>query len=150
MDGNTMEIRDYLGESFPLFPYDQRTRDALAAYCARRWPSARRASVAREWSLSNDEARSVVEAKASWATWDKIVFHKRGGWEVLFPIFGALLNQTAEQFIVQKRKAHAEHARRLGALVGDWWPVPADRDPDPPDSPDPLAERPRSFRRRAG
>lgn len=126
-----MAIRDYLGETFPLFPYDARTRDALAAYCARRWPSARRQSVAREWSLSADEARSVVEGKASWATWDKIIFHKRGRWIVLLPIFGALLNETVEHHIIKTRKEHAEHAQRLGALVGDPWLVPGRRPADP-------------------
>jgi len=150
MDGMVMDLRHHLGETFPLLSLDKRTRDALASYVAHRWPTGRRKAVMREWELNDDEARSVCAGRASWATFDKILFHKRGGWEVLFPIFGTLLDQTAEQFIVQKRKAHAEHAQRLGALVGDPWLVPRARRPDPPDRPDDLDERPRTFRRRAG
>lgn len=150
MDGTAMELHAYLGETFPLFSLDKRTRDALAGYVAHRWPQGRRKAVEKQWDLTPDEARSVCMGKASWATFDKILHHKRGGWEVLFPIFGALLDQTAEQFLVQKRKAHAEHAQRLGALVGDWWPMAADRGHDPSDTSDPLVERREFDRRRAG
>jgi hypothetical protein len=125
-----MEIRDCFGEKLPLLNLD-RTRDALAAMVERRWPSGRRKAVMKEWDLSDDEARSVCSGRCSWATFDKIITHKRGGWRVLFPVFGALLDETAEHFIVRERKAHAEHAKRLGALVGDWWPMAADRDAGP-------------------
>lgn len=150
MDGTSMKIRDCFGESFPMFGELDRTRDALAAYAAHRWPTGRRKSVRQEWDLTDDEARSVCSGRASWQTFDKIIFHKRGRWAVLFPVFGALLDETAEHFIVETRKAHADHAQRLGALVGDWWPMASDPRPDPPDSPDPLAERPRSFRHGVG
>jgi hypothetical protein len=133
MDGIAMEIRDYVGEKFPLYPYDKRTRDALTAYCARRWPGqGRRSNVAKEWDLNPDEARSVVEGKASWQTWDKIVFHKRGRWAVLFPVFGALLDQTAEQHIIELRRSHEQKAERLAALTGDIWPLRNRRRDDPP------------------
>lgn len=125
-----MDVRDSFGENLPGFEL-QRSRDALAKYAELRWPYGRRKGVMKEWDLSDDEARSVCTGRASWATFDKIVFHKRGGWGVLFPIFAALLDQTAEQFIIEKRKAHAEHAERLGALVGDWWPLGADRASSP-------------------
>lgn len=130
-----MEIRDGFGENLPAFEL-RRARDALAQYASSRWPYGRRKQVAREWDLNEDEARSVCTGHASWATFDKIVMHKRGGWSVLFPIFAALLDQTAEQFIIEKRKAHAEHAERLGALVGDWWPLDAVRRARPADLPD--------------
>lgn len=149
MDGTSMQIRDYFGENFPMFGDLERTRDALAAYVAHRWPTGRRKAVSKEWDLTDEEARSVCSGRASWSTFDKIIFHKRGRWSVLFPVFGALLDETAEHFIIEKRKAHAEHAQRLGALVGDPWLVRHDRRPDPSDSSDTLAERPRSFGRRA-
>lgn len=125
-----MEVRDSFGEKFPMFDAPG-VRDALATYALLRWPSGRRKAVMKEWGLSDDEARSVCSGKCSWATFEKIVFHKRGGWTVLFPIFGAALDQTAEQHIIQVRKAHAEHAERLGALVGDWWPLSRPRPDDP-------------------
>jgi hypothetical protein len=121
-----MEIRDSFGESLPLFDLE-RTRDALAKMVELRWPRGRRKSVMAEWGLNDDEARSVCTGRASWQTWDKIVRHPRGGWAVIFPVYGALLNETAEHFIIEKRKAHADHAARLGALVGDWWALGADR-----------------------
>ena len=147
MDGMTMEIRDYVGEKFPLYPYDKRTRDALTAYCARRWPTARRTSIAKEWDLSADEARSVVDGKASWQTWDKIIFHKRGRWAVLFPVFGALLDQTAEQHIIELRRSHEQKAERLAALTGDFWPVHRPGPDDPARVDTRQAERRKSHGR---
>lgn len=135
-----MEIRDYFGEKFPMLTLPG-VRDALATYASLRWPTGRRKSVSREWGLNGDEARAVCSGRCSWATFEKIVFHERGGWAVLFPVFGAALNQTAEHFILTQRKAHAEHAERLGALVGDWWSVAADRPADHPRRSVPRAER---------
>jgi len=116
-----MEIRDVFGENLPGLDL-QRTRDALAAYVGVRWPVGRRKAVMKEWGLNEDEARSVATGRASWATFDKIIFHPRGGWSVLFPIFGALLNQSASAFLRNESRRHAEHASRLGALVGDFRP----------------------------
>lgn len=139
-----MEIRDSFGDFLPNLGL-HRTRDALAKMVELKWPYSRRKAVMKEWDLNDEEARSVCAGLASWATFDKIISHKRGGWSVLFPIFGALLDQTAEQFIIRERAAHAEHAARLGALVGDWWPLGADR---PADAPDVLS--PRHQRRGSG
>lgn len=126
-----MEIRDVFGENLPGFDL-QRTRDALAAYVAARWPVGRRKFVMKEWGLSEDEARSVTTGRASWSTFDKIIFHPRGGWRVLFPIFGALLNQSADAFLHDESRRHAEHAQRLGALVGDFRPRAPTRLPNSP------------------
>lgn len=136
MTVSSVEIRDSFGKNLPLLNLD-RTRDALAAYVERRWRFGRRKSVAIEWDLTDDEARSVCSGHCSWATFDKLISHKRGGWAVLFPIFGALLDQTAEHFIITQRKAHAEHAERLGALVGNFGALDRDRPADRAD----LAER---------
>lgn len=144
-----MEIRDGFGENLPGLEL-QRSRDALAKYAELRWPYGRRKGVMKEWDLSDDEARSVCTGRVSWQTFDKIVFHKRGGWAVLFPIFAALLDQTAEQFIIEKRKAHADHAARLGALVGDWWPLATDRTGGAPDGDRTSTERPGPRGRRVG
>lgn len=148
MTVTSVEIRDSFGESFPLFDLE-RTRDALAKYVELRWPRGRRNAVAREWALSDDEARPVCSGHASWATFDKIIRHKRGGWSIIFPVFGALLNETAEHFIMEKRKAHAEHAERLGALVGDWWPMGPDRHSADPGSGRVAADRVGASSRRA-
>lgn len=144
-----MEIRDSFGDFLPNLGL-QRTRDALAKMVELKWPYSRRKAVMKEWDLNDEEARSVCSGRASWSTFDKIIAHKRGGWAVLFPIFGALLDQTAEQFIIRERAAHAEHAARLGALVGDWWPLAPDRTGDPSDSPEQRTERARPADRRVG
>lgn len=149
MTVSAMKIRDVFGENLPGLDL-QRTRDALAAYVALRWPVGRRKAVMKEWGLNEDEARSVTGGRASWATFDKIVFHPRGGWAVLFPIFGALLNQTASAFLRDESRRHAEHAQRLGALVGDFRPrAPAGR-PPAPDLPGEPGRRLRAGDRRTG
>lgn len=150
MHGEAMAFRLHFGESFPLLTVDKRTRDVLAAYVANRWPAGRRKAVMREWDLTDDEARSVCSGRASWQTFDKIVFHKRGRWAVLFPIFGALLDETAEHFIIEQRTAHADHARRLGALVGDPWLVPDRRHSDPVSLDLPSSDRREPVGRRVG
>lgn len=150
MTDATMAFRHHHGESFPLLSVERRTRDALSSYCAHRWPVGRRKAVAREWSLSDDEARSVCSGRASWQTFDKIIHHKRGGWAVLFPLFGALLDETAEHHIIKMRKAHAEHAQRLGALLGDPWLVPDRRHHDPDSLDRSEGDGRESRRRRVG
>jgi len=110
-----MEICGYFGDfSANLFPLD-RTRDALSAYARLTWPTGRRKSVAAEWGLTDMEAKTVCEGSASQATLDKVF--KRGGWEIILPIYGALLGVTVEQHLIKQRKSHVEHARRLGSLV---------------------------------
>ena len=145
-----MKIRDCFGESFPMFGELDRTRDALAAYVTNRWPTGRRKSVAKEWDLNDDEARSVCSGRCSWATFDKIISHKRGRWSVLLPVFGALLDETVEHHIITTRKEHAEHALRLGALVGDFGPWGHDRSFGSPDGDQSLADRKRPRDRRMG
>jgi hypothetical protein len=113
MQVTALEIHDYFGEKSPLFKLD-RTRDGLASYCEARWPVGRRKSVAREWGLSADEARSVCEGSASQATLDKVWRHPRGGWNVLLPVMGAVVGQPIHEFFrEQMRQAAkaAEHAQ---------------------------------------
>lgn len=113
-----MTIRDCFGENLPGFGLE-RTRDALAKYVELRWPTSRRKRVGIEWSLSDDEARSVCTGRASWQTFDKIIQHPNGGWPVLFAVFGALLDETADQFISNERRRHVERAQRLRAVARD-------------------------------
>ena len=127
-----MEIRDCFGKNLPGFGLE-RTRDALAQYAALRWPSARRKSVGVEWGLNEDEARSVCSGRASWQTFDKIIQHPNGGWPVLFAVFGALLDETADQFINNERRRHGERAQTLRTVARDlrsFAPVPDRRASD--------------------
>lgn len=119
-----MEVRDVFGENLPGLDL-QRTRDALAAYVALRWPVGRRKAVMKEWGLNEDEARSVTGGRASWATFDKILLHPRGQWAVALPIMGAVIGHGVEDFLLEQRKRHADLARRHGALVRDLRAGPA-------------------------
>lgn len=106
-----MEVDGSFGEKSPLFRLD-RTRDGLASYCEARWPVGRRKSVAKEWGLSPDEARSVCEGSASQATLDKVWRHARGGWTVLLPVMGAVIGQPISEFFRQQMQQAARDAER--------------------------------------
>jgi hypothetical protein len=113
MTGTTMEIFGRNGASSPI-SYRQ-SRDALANYCEARWPVGRRKAVEREWGLSPDEARGVIEATASAATIDKV--WKAGGWAVALPVLSSVIGCSLETHIQQERRKHLEVAQRTGALV---------------------------------
>lgn len=145
----TMIRHNLVAQRQPL-PLDRRLKDAIAEYFRARWPQGTAKMVAREFDLTLDAGKSVVCGKCSWESWDAIIFHKRGGWHVVFPVYGIALEQTAEQFIIAERKSHEERARRLGALLGDWGPMASARPDTAPDLDDGQGERPRSFSSRVG
>ena len=93
----------------------RQSRDALANYCAARWPVGRRKAVEREWGLSPDEARGVIEATASAATIDKV--WKAGGWAVALPVLSSVIGCSLENFMQTERRKQLEVAHRTGALV---------------------------------
>jgi hypothetical protein len=101
------------GASFPM-TYRQ-SRDALANSCGARWPVGRRKAVEREWGLSPDEARGVIEATASAATIDKV--WKAGGWAVALPVLSSVIGCSLESHINQERRKQLETVQRTGALV---------------------------------
>jgi len=88
-----MEILGRDGANFPILPLLRQSRDALARYCEARWPIGRRKAVEREWNLSPDEARGVIEATASAATIDKV--WKAGGWAVALPVLSSVIGLLA-------------------------------------------------------
>jgi hypothetical protein len=104
----TMEIIGRDGENFPTLPLDMEWDAALAVYCERRWPVGRRKSVMREWGLSEEEARSVIEGKASKRTIGRIFKHKNGGWPVAIPIMGAVIGQELGRHIEERRRHERE------------------------------------------
>lgn len=133
MTGLVLEISHGKRESQRKLGLDKATRDALADYCRRRWQAGTAKAAAREWDLSTDEGRGVVAGRASQTTIDKIIKHPRGGWAVLLPVLGEVIGHGVDAFIHEQRKAHADHAERLGALVGGRRPMAADRSFDHPD-----------------
>lgn len=116
-----MEILGSDGEKFPnpSLGLTRQSRDALARYCELRWPTGRRKSVAVEWNLTPDEARSVCEATASASTIDKVWKHPNGGWNVALVVLAAVIGHGLEDAITNEKKRHEELARRHGALARD-------------------------------
>jgi hypothetical protein len=114
MTENVMDFHAADGDFCPaLFPVE-RTSDALADYCKRRWPKGvRRRAVRDEWGLTEDESRAICEGAASKATLDRVWRHRRGGWAVILPIFAHLLGEGVDQFIARERQANAQTAIRL-------------------------------------
>jgi hypothetical protein len=110
-----MENLGRVGASFPILPLLRQSRDALARYCEARWPVGRRKAVEREWNLSPDEARGVIEATASAATIDKV--WKAGGWAVALPVLSSVIGESVEDFLTTERRKQLEVAQRTGALV---------------------------------
>ncbi|MFZ5669094.1 MAG: hypothetical protein ACOY4K_06345 [Pseudomonadota bacterium] len=130
MQVTTMEILGRDGENLPILQLTRATRDALAAYTLRRWPTGRRKAIEREWGLSSDQARSVMEATASASTIDVIWKHPNGGWAVLLPVMGSVVGQGLDDFIATEKARHAAarkdleaREQRLVALARDLPPL---------------------------
>ena len=119
MTGNVVDIRINKRAGQLNLGLDKATRDALADYCRRRWPTNTAKMAAREWDLTVDEGRGVVAARASQATIDRIWKHPNGGWSVILPVLARVVGHGAEAFIQAEREKHVELARRHGALVRD-------------------------------
>lgn len=109
-----MEILGCDGGKRPILPLDVEWDTGLALYCAKRWPVGRRKAVIAEWDLTDDEARSVVEGKASKRIISKIWKHPRGGWEVALPVMGAVIGHPVSEFFRERAiKAAKENADAL-------------------------------------
>lgn len=127
MTATAMTIFSKNGEKSPILQLDRATKDALAVYVQQSFPAAgRRKAVERLWDLRPDEARAVIEARPSQSTLDRIWKHPNGGWHVILPVFGAVVGQSADAFIIQERDrlAHerdrqAEQSARLASLGRD-------------------------------
>ena len=119
MTVTALEILRSDGEKHPTFPLDVEWDTGLAIYCRRRWPVGTRKAVQREWGLSVDDARSVVEGSASKRILSKIWKHPRGGWPVALPIMGAVIGIPIHDFFRQqtlqaaKAAHHAQEHERL-------------------------------------
>lgn len=112
MTVTVMEILGSGGEKHPILPLDLEWDTALAVYCERRWPVGRRKAVEKEWGLSVDDARAVVEGKASKRIISMIWKHKRGGWAVALPVMGAVIGQPIDAFFRQQNLNAAREASR--------------------------------------
>lgn len=107
-----MSIHANEGDFSPRLGLDRSISDALAVYVEQSFPvQGRRKAVANYWGLTLDEARTVIEARTSRPTLDRIFKHHNGGWRVILPVMGAVVGQSADAFILQERERLA-HERR--------------------------------------
>lgn len=113
MSVGALEILERNGADAAILGLDRATREALVIYCARRWHAGRRKAVEREWGLSPDEARGIIEGTASWTTVDKV--WKKGGWAVVLPILGAVIGHgVGEYFAEEARRAREDAEEATG------------------------------------
>lgn len=112
MTVTTMEILGSDGAKNPILPLDVEWDTGVALYAAHRWPVGRRKAVAREWGLSEDEARAVVDGNASKRVLSKIWKHPRGGWAVALPVMGAVIGQPVHEFFRRQITDAAKEAER--------------------------------------
>jgi hypothetical protein len=82
--------------------------NALAAICRRRWPSNPIDHIAREWGLTEGQARGVLYAQASRTTLNAVLRHRRGGLRLWLDIIAEVTGEKLEQYIINQ----AEEARR--------------------------------------
>ena len=136
MEITTMRILGRDGESFPSLGLSRATRDALARYTELRWPTGRRKAIERDWGLSPDQARSVMEATASASTIDTIWKHPNGGWVVALPVLGAVVGHPlhehlrAEMRIAARQHQELERHAVLAEAAHRRLSTPASRRPD--------------------
>ncbi len=104
------------GDFLPRLGLDRTVADALAVYVEQTIPAqGRRKAVAVLWGLGIDEARTVIEARPSRTTLDRIFKHPNGGWRVILPVMGAVVGQSADAFILQEREKLADERRSYEA-----------------------------------
>ena len=92
-------------------------KDGLAAYARRRWPTHTVKSIEREWDLSTDEAKNLLQGRTSLRTIEKILSHKNGGWSLALPILGGVIGHGLTDFIASERNRldHEAEQRRIQA-----------------------------------
>ena len=122
-----MTIYSNDGDFLPRLGLDRSVADALAIYVQQTFPPlGRRKAVAAEFDLGIEEARTVIEGRPSKATLDRIWKHPNGGWRVILPVFGAVVGQSADAFIIREKERLADERRtfeqreaRLGEMARD-------------------------------
>lgn len=148
MTGVLVEIRR---NKLPLqrnLGLDKSFRDALADYCRRRWPSNTAKNAARAFGWSVEQGRGAVAGRASLTALEQAI--KNGGWSVVFPLVAEVIGQSAEQYIIEARKANEERGERFASLASNLWPVASVASPAASNLDNGQDERPRARPGRVG
>lgn len=115
MTDNIMDFSNRRGAVRPELFDTRRMRDALADELKRRYPVGTRKQVEREFRLSVDEARSACNGSAGPGTLDRM--WRRGGWDLVIPVFTRLLAEGLDQHLERERRRHADLAEDLGETI---------------------------------
>lgn len=121
-----------VGQKLPqpkLFRPDQMA-EAVAEAVERAAPSGRRKYVEKRFKMSPDDARRVVEGRASKAHLDKMF--REGGWAFVLEVFALFFDRRIDQHLAEEAHKHARDAERLRALASHSRPR-ADLGGDGPD-----------------
>lgn len=94
---------------------DYGLENALAKYVRNRWTDKTIAYVAHEWDLSDAEASKVVYANASKNTLNKLLRHKRGGFNLFIELLCDATSTKLEQYITNQAEEAANEARKWAA-----------------------------------
>lgn len=89
--------------------------NGLAAIVRRRWPLNPVDQIAREWGLSDGQARGVLYATASRSTLNKILKHKRGGLSLWLEIIAEVTGERLETYIEKQAERARDERRRWEA-----------------------------------
>jgi hypothetical protein len=100
------------------------TKNALALYVRRRWPMGGVKLAMAEFDLTEWEARTLFDATASLATYDKMLDHHRGGFGLGLTILQIRTQTATEEFFIKERERirHESEAalardKRLGEVL---------------------------------
>lgn len=131
-----------------ILPFARDFREALAIYARRTWPLHTSVHAAKAWGIDKTTAKNLLKGHASDATITRVL--RAGGWAMALPVLGAVIGQTAEQYLEDERRKHVELARRNGALVTDLRAGLGLRDRPPAQSSVEANSERRNFNRRVG
>lgn len=105
-----------------ISPFDQEIcptsgglREAFAEVARRRCGGdvGTQGRVMREWALSADEAKGLIQGKTSIRTMEKVLQHKNGGWRVGVTVLAIVTgNRLADYFASEKQRLNHEIEQR--------------------------------------
>lgn len=91
--------------------------EALAELCEKAAPHGRRKYAEKRFGLDAEEARRLIEGRASKAIIDKAF--RNGGWGAVLEAFALFFDRGVDQYLAQESHRYAQDAARLSAITRD-------------------------------
>lgn len=99
-------------------PFARDLREAIGLWARKRWPVNTSLHLSKAGGISKATAKNFLKGHASDATITTVL--RALGWEMAFPVIGAVIGQSADQFLETQRRKHVENAARLRGLARDF------------------------------